>query len=955
MSENKTYLVDLYVGKDIIERYSSPEIGVRSILSRQMLCDMTANIEYNVWAQNKRIMRGDTDGSGTPLTYRNLNYIITGMRGSGKSTFLNNLVRCLTREIDPFDKVRSGDRNRYSPELYIGTPRKEVVCKLLCSFDPSFPGEGRGSFLISVVAAIQSLLEQAQRNHCERGDEGKLLIIECGKVLKMLGKGIVRLSQGKSPLQNLSEYEVVNLRSENAVLEEQIRNNFRRAMDLLCRIYHVDAFIVTIDDADTRFAQCADVIEDLRLYMTHRRLVVILAGDKDLYLERIRELHFKEYDKDYFYADTKGQGYRMDFVMTHASQYIIKQFPLENQYELRDIMYLSKKMDPIRCQIRACIDWNRRDVTVSADLIEFVNAVFKTIINTEASEVEQFVNLFLSMPLRSVIQMVNAWVLDDVWNDMLHLGVIASGNPEVKPDKNQTPRRRLNKINHLRNIVLGNIYSMLDGELRASDYKFDKISVDDSRSFYHLLLRLCLKTNDMEHGYFLTGEVGGYNSDRWISLLLALASGNFLRDMKGALSYFLFGPATVSLFAKSLEQEYGENRQISTEDKEKLYEVFSHYLHVGSWNSPTRWARHANMIWGFDSGREALHNGILRLRYEKLVSTLQESVFTQTDTKLQLAMLVSMSHADARDHSYFISLFSFLAFILKCIQVCENTEQYISFNQASKAVKNVRLNRKNEESQDGVSKMNDEKKPYITNLRNLLKNVTPIKSCLNPEWLIKAQEHVGYNTITLDEKIDFSRDYQADLDAIAEEIYNWYLAARTIETKKMKDDISAQKMGELWSDMYYYLKGISYSEQDVRMTSSVPPLALEALSAQILKVSEYVRTTMCRGCEDTKKILAQLSSSASSEKSMLSRSEVYRKLLGAFPLTSLFCDALKMYSVALAQLARSKGMQDSAADRGPNEGLLDSSAIGDFRKLMKQIFQELQKAADSDAESPVEN
>lgn len=41
--------------------------------------------------------------------------------------------------------------------------------------------------------------------------------------------------------------------------------NFYKVVDLLCDICKVKAFIIAIDDADTRSAQSFRVLEDLRL------------------------------------------------------------------------------------------------------------------------------------------------------------------------------------------------------------------------------------------------------------------------------------------------------------------------------------------------------------------------------------------------------------------------------------------------------------------------------------------------------------------------------------------------------------------------------------------------------------------------------------------------------------------------------------------------------------------
>lgn len=931
--EEDTYYVNLHVGPEATDCAVENDDIVSTVVSRQMLCDMTANIEFNTWALNCKLSLQDRKRrSRDGISECNQNYLISGVRGSGKTTFLNFLIRCLTRDIDPFAKDEK--YQRYSAEHYIGCSRKKVNCQLLYRYDPSAPGSSASSFLISVVAAIQSLLEKYRQKPRAEYEDYSIAEMDCRRVLRALDKGISRLSRTATPLKDLSVHEVINLRVEDAVLEEQIRSNFHHALESLCRIFGIDAFIVAIDDADTRFSHCANVIEDLRLYMTHPRLIVLLAGDRDLYLERIREFHFKEYDMEYHEADAKGKDYRMDFVMNHASQYLIKLFPLANQYELRDVAYLSRKIHPIHCRLKTVLRYDDKEQLVQMELTTFVRQVLKTVINSNTPELEHYVNLFLSMPLRTLLQVVNAWVLDDVWSN---LETLESNKKDIeamlaKPDSELTDAddkkveslvgKRETIKKRVRNIVKNTLYAAWESEIRVSDYQFDKIELDDSRGFFPLMLQLCIHMNDVDHGFFLSGDAGSSLSDRRVMMLLALASGNHLTHLEEVLSYLLFGPATVALFAKAIEQDRWEKTDRRPGAKEELSDLFFRYFQVSNRISPTRWARHANMLWGFDPGREGLHTGVLRLRYTDMVDDLNSTIFkndAETDgsrpderekMKKMLAFLGSMGHSEARDNSYYISIFGLFGFILKCLRCCRQCKAELAEVIGDSAPDEAEL-----------------KKQATDALCDLLYSAAPIKSCRDPEWLIPSQRHEGFNKTTLtvnrDDFFADGRTYSPILRSIAEEIYTWYRDGALAENRIPCDDISPQKMGDLWANLYYRLKGVCYSRSGARMRKEVTVPGLESLAKQILTMVEIYESVFFEKAE-TGVPITPSEARTSKRLRRKKRSQYYREEIGRFPLTKAFCEGCRDFASKLGE--RAKAMRRELENQNaPSSGTATSS------------------------------
>lgn len=981
------YSVKLYVDKDSTAQLALPEQRVESLVNRQMLCDMTAHIENNIWNLKQS---GNADPEYNVmydgLRYRNLNYMITGVRGSGKTTFLQYLILSLTRKIDPFKVNMKSERGgeRYTPEFYIKSPRKSVRCSLLTRFDPSFPSFKRGSFLISVVAAMQSKVRNMGLSESDANGYSDMYLAEFHHVMKKLCKGIVRLSSGDEALSNLSEYQAENLTVENAELDDQIRSNFHQALDLMCRIFKKDAFIVSIDDADIHFGQCEYVLEDIRLYMGNRHLVVLMAGDRDLYLERIRELHFKEYNYQYHSTDDKGKSYRMDFVTNHASQYMIKIFPLENQYELRDLTYLAKKLYPIRC--RVCLEREGEKLR-EYDLIEFVNTIFSATINTNDTCVENYTELFLRMPLRSIIQVLTAWVQSGVWGRLEQLELSEPGKWRMNPHVSLAGDNRI-LLRGVRKNVSTALYNVLRNEIRFADYHTGKIHMEDRREYFLLMHALCCRMQEVEHVYFLTGVACRTFSDQQVALLLSVNAHHYLHSFHDFLSYFIYGPGSVSLYAKALNQFHKEDFGAEKEKVlQKFNDDFIRYLKVNSWESPSYWARHANMIWCHDEAYDTVHLGIYRLRFSSQVDTLKQALFdlgrwhldtqgNSTASKEQLeerymkeamVFMASMSHSEARDNSYFISIFSYMAFMMEAVACCEKwqgderRQKLIDAIKAAMVIKSCRnpewlIPRTRCENWNGSrvclhgklpatseartmtpavpdAGLNDHETDTVASAQNE-KPVAASQSLIEEPGKPRAIVKEGDSVISRDDAADAADEDVFEYDdkvanlvqnaaaSLADEIIVWYTLYQQ-QVGESTDDLSPVTMGEIWNSFYHCLKEESYlaASPEFRYLNRQFEAYSKLRSGMRRMVNLFMRMLgngNLPASQDKEphpeNDSAESPSSTTASKSMR-RSEVYCKMVQTFPANPYFICAWNRFIVGINNYIKTLPQPKSGSKR----------------------------------------
>lgn len=727
----------------------------------------------------------------TDKEFPNRNYLITGRRGSGKSTFLENLLKMLlnnncTRKIN-----------------------QDICFAKLLEYDPSASTGGENYFILNVFAALKS--EFNKLNTCECSSQAHPHIHTCWQLIKKLSRGLANRSQGRAPLSEMTADVVSELTLENPDRDECIRELFDQLINTMCEMRNISAYIITIDDSDTSSHQCFRVMEALRLYLNHPKIIVLMTGDKNMLLERIREHHFKEFDTQYHQHEGQRKDIRMSAVVAHAGQYLLKLFPLYNQHELQNLLTLSRKAKPIILHVRRITkDKENQDTIQDKSLRDIVTQAFAITISDNITDIKPFVDQFFCLPLRAILQVLKYWTDDHLWD------ILFSPTP---PCTQCTRSGQYSEKQCITYSVRMALKRVLQTEISSSHYNFESLQADDGRTFFSLLLRHCRDMDDLEHGFYLSGDMGGTKEDRHITMLLAVTFGKIIRNLDGFISYLLYGPATVTLYAKAVEQYRRSPQKQNINTLDKLQHNFDNYLHVGSWQSATRWARHANMIWCYDAGFEGIHSGILRLRhpyYLKSLRTYAENMMKEIKSAYNpdnpspkshdsfskiVSLAVSMSRSNERDNSYFISIYSFLAFILKCLNVYK---EYSSNYTA-----------RDEKNQENVNK-EQIKKLTCNAITKIISKSIPIKSCRNPEWLIDKQkseeQDKSYNHESLElnfKNSDYRKYLLDEAKLLADEIFGWCQSNFTDED--MADDLTPSKMGDIWSNMYYGLKQKGYN------------------------------------------------------------------------------------------------------------------------------------------------
>ena len=729
---------------------------VFGVIHKQLLDKLTEQICESVWREKQRRGKGSTEQNINDFRMNDnfpLNYYIAGKRGSGKTTFLHQLEEKL--KYNDYNDTKIKFLHRYEPSQSFGVPN---------------------DLFITVTAAVKTRMRKLACEPDRQKEYNSNRYRFCEEKLDKLDKAIVRFSCERKALSGMSEYRASALSSEDPEMNNNIRENFRESMKLLCELEEVDAFVLVIDDVDIRTKQCCNVLEDLRLYLSNDYLIVLMTGDRENNLEHVRERFFKEYDVEYHRADRQGKEARMESIVSHAAQYFAKLFPVKQQFELRNLYALSNKYNALKLKIK----YKGKEELLRT----WVRRIFMIAISINVFEAKSYADTLISLPLRNIIQILDYWIKNGMWE---RLNAYHS---------NSDTNKKVERAKQIELLVRVAINRSLHDHLPELSNNYEAFNAGDRRIYYSLLLQLCQETGDLEQGYYLSCESERNSQHRFLILVLAANFRRQVMNLGGFLSYWLYGPASIALYGKALEQFLSIKRRedsiLKTQDD--LRRSFNEYLQVGKPITSAQWAKRANMIWCHDYKGHHVHSGVVRIQESETIVKLGEYLLKpkqdETHFKKAIALIVSMTKSDGRDNSYYISIHAFLAFILECVETCDKAFSIVK---------------------DGEKR----KKLARAMLDQLIAQYFPIMTCKRPEWQSTTYQEKEQEVIILVQYEDMSdqRGEQnpssahtpedAYLYHLIGEIVEWYTKIREDKADAWKkDDISPQFMGELWSLFY---------------------------------------------------------------------------------------------------------------------------------------------------------
>jgi len=498
---------------------------------------------------------------------------IDGTRGAGKTTFLRAACHALCNELSKNAKILQ------RPEGFAHT------LGFLGLMDPSRVENGE-KILLNVVRAVQRRVEAHTPHFGERTAQDAAQQFRA--TLEKLARGLNLLREKHDPLEDVVDPEVfVSLQLERVDEGERLRSMFHELLEHACQVLSVGALVLAFDDADTSAHKGREVMECLRKYLNSPRLVVLVAGDMELYAQLARRMLVDSVG-DKVVGATKERETQHHRMLDHLEeQYLLKVFPANHRFRLQPLGALPNLAE-------MTVSWtSSAKKTNSCDFRKFIDVLLQNgLFVKAASDLQIHRDYFLGLPIRSVLQvMARCAPL---------LGVPAPGEHEqagtpatscvigdisgqAAEDTLQSFQRQFTEA--VRNISLGGLY--------ANGINVDAIASDSMAALCEAVFDLCVAEGDYDTAAYLRPQSTDENRNACFFALSAEVARLCIKRPDRMLRYMLQGPATVSLFGLTQREAKSDSAGSAQRSRPPSLEEFKDYMAVGRNEDSLNWAWHA--------------------------------------------------------------------------------------------------------------------------------------------------------------------------------------------------------------------------------------------------------------------------------------------------------------------------------------------------------------------------
>ena len=577
-------------------------------------------------------------------------FFLDGTRGAGKSTFLRHLE-------EVFEKKKE----------------EKLRMRFLPLIDPSRIEHSEIPLLVilrQIAKCVNRQLEAQGSLDCEKSRQS------WREAFKNVAGGLALFQQGHHALNDLDPELFLDWGLERAGDSLDLRKKLQKLFDLACEILKVDALMLAFDDADTDAGHAVGLLECIRKYLDMPRMMVVVAGDMELYALLVRRHFAKTIGGRVIFgnANTENIAHKgrsdqyLRMIDQLEEQYLLKLFPTHRRASLAPLW---NTMDESTSTYRYEFSWSNAKCDVREQIDQLIRSALR--IRTK-SDVALFRVYLLKQPLRSVIDLMAHCARHLEWPNC------DSGRTD--------PGELFNTFcAAMRGLTLTSLY-----KLRIDT---DALSERSSPELCRAVFDLTRGGDDVDTAPYLS-PTSDDEDIRNCSAALAAEVARFCYGQPGAmLRYLCRGPLNVLLYVLTRDGVgYNEQSDLGRQR-------FRQYLGIGRDEYALDWGRRA-------TGQIASHYSTPRSKDVQLGTYFLSSKDSAAESAaIQLSLIKISERKGIRTYA---SLFTLLGLVERLL-----SEQY---------------NAKNDNAGKGLS---------IEDIRHLLRKTYPTLTIPAPSWGATAE------------------------------------------------------------------------------------------------------------------------------------------------------------------------------------------------------------------------
>ncbi|MEQ9907980.1 hypothetical protein ABRP70_08980 [Pectobacterium odoriferum] len=487
---------------------------------------------------------------------RNNNTIfVNGQRGTGKTTFLNAVL-----------DFYSENENGIFPLAFI---------------DPTLI-ETHQNIIVDIVVKFKQLYDESLK-YCSDQEQYH----ELNKYLEKMAEGLRLLGEQKNNHSKHDDAWFLSQALKNSKSGQCLEERFHQFIDKIATTLNKKLFIIAIDDVDTNTEKAYEILENIRRYLSHPKIVVIISGDVTLYNYIIKNRKLIELTNVY---KNKGKDTETERLVGHLTQqYLTKIFPTYQRVELKN---LKKINNEIGVSIESRKEENKK-ITI------LLEEILTQTLNLKTQHINTNINFLLSQPIRSIVQLLKQ-ITDDKPNDK----------------NNYLPEHLISALKYI--FINELIYQDVDNTLlETNDPEINQIA--------STVFDLCHRYGELETGFYLRPDNSddAYNAAKFY--MAAILSKKIEKNtLSNALKFMIACAASSNTYI-----HYVENSNES--DKDNLSERYKNYIGITRNENIITIAAHLNAVIFDESkgnginkgnkknkGHKKIHSGIIRVNRRKI-------------------------------------------------------------------------------------------------------------------------------------------------------------------------------------------------------------------------------------------------------------------------------------------------------------------------------------------------
>ncbi|MEI7346090.1 P-loop NTPase fold protein [Dickeya chrysanthemi] len=593
--------------------------------AKEQLDDLMKGFVEHVKEYNKgKSCQPNGDGFPDEITRKNNTIFINGQRGTGKTTFIRAML-------DYYSEEKNSDG--VFPLAFI---------------DPTLI-ETHQNILIDIVVKFKQLYD-SKLKYCVDEEKNQRL----NKCLEEMSEGLKLASHHKTNHDKHDDGWFLSQALKSAKSGQYLEERLHHFINEISEVLNKELFIIAIDDVDTHTQKAYEVLETIRRYLNHPRVVVLISGDLKLYnyiVKNQKKIELQSGDKKE--SDEKESR---DLILHLTQQYMLKVFPAHQRIDLQLLIKLfesQKRSVFFSKNGKKYKGVEGSDRHTDGQSPDFLFDIISLSLKVKKDQQEYFRDFILSQPIRTVVQFLRMMPVNQ--------------NGE------------LNELSKLTETIISSLKRIFFGEIidNGIDDDLSEKGGEDFNKIACAIFNVCHRHGDLETGFYLRpdNDNNAYNA---VKMYLAMLVSRLLEKntLSNALTFMLTSAMPANLYMHYLaEKEKGGSN---------LPRAYVEYLGLSRGENMTGVAAHCNPIIFHEHGSisKKIHGGVIRVnrRRSKYFSIDRFTKITEWNKNNLISSLDWLSRNLAKVNNNYIDVVAAVTILASASSVQEGAEKrdYIS-------------------------------------------------------------------------------------------------------------------------------------------------------------------------------------------------------------------------------------------------------------------------------------